>query len=140
MQKKPLLIHFKCPFFYIITFKVRWALLYCIKFIFWYVLWMCYKCRGSFFLNRISLFSSRISIFHRPFHLIIHANHLGDLIRLAKNYSFLYNNFIYSEKEFQKCIQFSTDLLCFPWIQTLLPGQTVTRALQGHRQINVYEK
>lgn len=140
VKKKPLLIHFKCSFFYIITFKVRWALLYCIKFILWYVLWMCYKCRGSFFLNRISLFSSRVSIFQRSFHLIIHANHLGDLIHLSKNYSFLYNKLIYSEWDFQNCFQFSTDLLCFPWIQNLPPSQTVTSALQGHRQINVFLK
>lgn len=105
--KKPLLIHFKCPFFYIITFKVRWALLHCIKFLLWYALWICCKCKGSFFLNRISLFSSKVSIFQRTFHLIIHANHLGDLIHLSKNYSFLYNefnNFIYSEQEISKLI------------------------------------
>lgn len=114
--KKPLLIHFKCPFFYIITFKVRWALLHCIKFILWYVLWMCYKCGGSFFLNRISLFSSRVSIFQRFFHLIIHANHLGDLIHLSKNYSFLYNEFnnlIYSEQDFKKCFQFLHQIALF---------------------------
>lgn len=130
-EKKPLLIGFKCPSFYIITFKVRWALLHCIKFILRYVLWMCYKCKDSFFLNRISLFSSRISIFQRSFHLIIHANHLGDLIHLSKNYSFLYNEFnnlIYSEQDFQNCLQL-LQRIPFSWIQVLPPSQSVTSAL-----------
>lgn len=118
MQKSLYLYILNALFFYIITFKVRWALLHCIKFILWYVLWMRYKCGGSFFLNRISLFSYTVSIFQRSFHLIIHANHLGDLKHLSKNYSFLYNEFnnlIYSEQDFQNYSQFLHRIALFLW-------------------------